>query len=500
MREWINYAILTIFFAFCLFGILISVFSFFILPEFLKDYELVSQYDQLNKTENFRIYFAEPQADVFYPSDSPVTVPIAVELDEIKSTQALSIVLSEDGRIISQTECKVSSLTAEPSRIICNVSVPYSYSTASKLELRAVLEDLDQSRSLVSNKLYLEYNWNNYERAFRGTSSAILISVIIAFLIIVAPIAATMYHLTTLEKHHAVYKGEYTIESLIHPFKNIRKTEHIFQAFIASPLFWFFEIIGGIVLIAYFALVSNAFKSDISFVAFLASGALAFFAPFLWVAVWWFVNYKEREPLRIIVSLFLWGIFSCLVVFGINTLFDSLFFLFGLGFVASVLFPPLFEEFFKGVGLAIFSLHHEYDSVGDGLVFGFTVGMGFAFVENWFYLLSTPMGGDFYSWASVFFLRSIIFSAIHGVYTAFTGALIGYVKTSKKPQLLLFPFALLPAIFLHAVHNTIDFLSTYFGGYGVIAYCCVIAPLFDYGGFFIISLIMLAWLSFSRKK
>jgi RsiW-degrading membrane proteinase PrsW (M82 family) len=185
---------------------------------------------------------------------------------------------------------------------------------------------------------------------------------------------------------------------------------------------------------------------------------------------------------------------------GINSFVDSIFIAVGLGVVATALIIPIFEEVFKGTGLLIFSLHHEYDSVADGLVFGFTVGMGFAFIENWLYFIQNPMGADISAWVILFFMRSIMFSAMHGVYTSMTGGIIGFMRSRSMPAVLLFPIAVLPAIIFHAIHNSGELLMSIFGLGGLEAHCCIIMPLFDYGGLLLVALAMLAWTIMQRKK
>ncbi|MEM3422271.1 MAG: PrsW family intramembrane metalloprotease [Candidatus Bilamarchaeaceae archaeon] len=496
-NHTIDYLILFFLLLTCLGGFAVSITTLFILPYFVSEYSVIKSYDSLERIDGLTIATADPQPDIMYAYNSPVVVPIVIQKPNIKNDHLVKLVISENNKLIKEIECIPADLSQE--KMICNASFPYTYAPNSKMEVRAVLELFDGKR-FVSNKIPLTYDWANYEKGFRNISSSLLIIIILGFLLLILPLSAMMYHLTTLEKHHAIYKGEYTLQSLLQPFRYVKTKEQFFQAFISSPLFWFIEFIGAFLLIIYYALSADVFKSDTSLVAFLISGGFAFFVPFLWVAVWWLADYKEREPLRIIISLFLWGAFCCIISIGINTIAEAFFVVLGLSLISSMIFPPLVEEFFKGTGLAIFSLHHDYSSIGDGLVYGFTIGMGFAFMENWLYLLDNPMGADITMWASLFFLRAVLFSAMHGVYTAVTGALIGYLKTIGKPQILLFGFTLIPAIFLHSIHNSVDILSAIFGDIGVLAYCCVVGPLFDYGGLFVIAVLMLAWLNLSSKS
>jgi hypothetical protein len=90
-----------------------------------------------------------------------------------------------------------------------------------------------------------------------------------------------------------------------------------------------------------------------------------------------------------------------------------------------------------------------------------------------------------------------MFSAMHGVYTAFTGGIIGYMKSKSWPYILLSPLAMLPAMMLHAIHNSSELLEAAGGDAGT-AIWCIFAPLFDYGGLVVIALAMLIWTHFHK--
>jgi RsiW-degrading membrane proteinase PrsW (M82 family) len=190
---------------------------------------------------------------------------------------------------------------------------------------------------------------------------------------------------------------------------------------------------------------------------------------------------------------------AALMAIGLDVLAGALFGLVGLGFFGAFLLAPPIEEFFKGSGLALLSEHHEFDSIEDGIVFGFTIGMGFSFIENWIYLLDNPMGSDIGSWIFVFLLRSIVFSANHGFFTALTGIVIGYLIERKFPAPALGLLVGVPlAAFFHGMHNSGEMIIALLGGGGALIYCCFLIPFFDYGGFIILVLLFVR--SIMRKK
>ena len=194
------------------------------------------------------------------------------------------------------------------------------------------------------------------------------------------------------------------------------------------------------------------------------------------------------------------GMLSALMAIGINSLGGLVLEIFGIGFLGAFLIAPIIEELYKGTGLALLAEHKEYNSIEDGMVFGFVIGMGFSFIEDWVYMLSSPMGSDFTGWFFLFIMRSIFFSANHGIYTAIVGGTIGWFieKGFKAPALGILVGGPIAA-FYHAVHNSGEFLSVLFGVGGLLAYCCILIPLFDYGGFILV-IAMFVWALFRKKR
>jgi hypothetical protein len=102
------------------------------------------------------------------------------------------------------------------------------------------------------------------------------------------------------------------------------------------------------------------------------------------------------------------------------------------------------------------------------------------------------MGSDVWGWLFVFFLRSIVFSANHGFFTAIIGIIIGYMieRGSRSPALGLL-IGVPIAAFFHAMHNSGEAIIALLGGGGALIYCCFLIPFFDYGGFVILVLLFI---------
>ncbi|PPH08300.1 PrsW family intramembrane metalloprotease [Rathayibacter sp. AY1H3] len=144
----------------------------------------------------------------------------------------------------------------------------------------------------------------------------------------------------------------------------------------------------------------------------------------------------------------------------------------GSDFVGAVIQAPLVEETAKGIGVLLVLLiwRRTFDGPVDGIVYAAVVASGFAFVENILYFGSALVEGGLGSLAVTFFLRGVLSPFAHVLFTACTGAALGFA--SNRPAVARLPIALLGlalAAFLHALWNGSSFLvSDWFGFYGVV--------------------------------
>jgi RsiW-degrading membrane proteinase PrsW (M82 family) len=188
-------------------------------------------------------------------------------------------------------------------------------------------------------------------------------------------------------------------------------------------------------------------------------------ALFIAIPTWFYARYVrsvdrfEKEPAKYLIAAFLWGAIPAALL----SLFTQLILAVptvalageqGTNLIAVVVYAPVTEEIFKGLAVAMFYLwrKREFDGWIDGIVYGSTVGFGFAFVENVLYLSQAPTFGD---WLTLFFLRVIVLGFMHGFYTSLIGIGFGLARdarsNTRKLLLILAGFGL--AILTHAIHN-----------------------------------------------
>lgn len=160
---------------------------------------------------------------------------------------------------------------------------------------------------------------------------------------------------------------------------------------------------------------------------------------------WTYLSDKtEAEPLAYILLMFCWGIFAGLIAAQFNS---------ALGNIIPV--PPYFiapfiEEPIKALGLYVFLTHprtrDEFNSPLDGIIYGFTVGIGFYASENFVYYLNYDVKT---------LLVRILFCWGHGLYCAIVGLWIAVNRHYRGYNV---PRDMIPglsvAVFMHFLWNT----------------------------------------------
>lgn len=188
-------------------------------------------------------------------------------------------------------------------------------------------------------------------------------------------------------------------------------------------------------------------------------------ALFIAIPTWFYARWVrgvdrfELEPTKYLVAAFLWGAIPGAFLSLISQLILAVPTVAVAGeqeasIITVVVYAPITEELFKGMAVAMIYLwrKREFDGWIDGIVYGSTVGFGFAYVENVLYLSQTTSLAE---WLSLFFLRVIVLGFMHGFYTSLTGIGFGLARdarsNTRKLLLILGGFAC--AVIVHAIHN-----------------------------------------------
>lgn len=145
--------------------------------------------------------------------------------------------------------------------------------------------------------------------------------------------------------------------------------------------------------------------------------------------VWWFDRY-DREPMHLVVGVFLWGALAAPVfsVTGCSALGFGL----DLGHLTLAgWLGPLFEEFTKAIGVVlVVVLSKEFDNPTDGVVYGTACGLGFAVTENLCYVVSGAGMSNVQSAFGLLVARTALAAGIHAVSSAAFGGCLGFATLS----------------------------------------------------------------------
>ena len=228
-------------------------------------------------------------------------------------------------------------------------------------------------------------------------------------------------------------------------------------------------------------------------------------APLIWVGVLQavlyvlfvrFVDLYEREPLRYVIPVFVWG-FTVAVVIALffNTLFSVTVSAVAsaqtASFLTTVVGAPVIEECAKGVALLVtFSIAYlmaqrrgaiEFSGVMDGIVYGSAVGFGFAIAEDLLYY--AQFGSE------TFVVRRVFGGFAHAAFTSLTGIGLGLIPWVRNGLLkVVLPLlGLAGAIALHAGFNLTATLL------GPLAYAVMFAMVLLY------ILLIIIWLAAERR-
>ncbi|MCS7219711.1 MAG: PrsW family intramembrane metalloprotease [Anaerolineae bacterium] len=212
--------------------------------------------------------------------------------------------------------------------------------------------------------------------------------------------------------------------------------------------------------------------------------------------VWWCDRF-EREPWPLLTVTFLWGalpavIFALLAELVLDIPLSVLGSSVAYELISSGGVAPIVEELVKAAALlGLFLLvRSEFDGVLDGIIYGALVGFGFAMTENFLYFMAALQEEGWSTWATVIFLRTVIFGFNHAFFTSLTGIGLGIARMARDRWLRWIAplLGLGSAIFFHAIHNV---------GASLADVACLtlgISTLTDWGGVWVIVvIILLSW-------
>ncbi|MDP9381923.1 MAG: PrsW family intramembrane metalloprotease [Chloroflexota bacterium] len=149
------------------------------------------------------------------------------------------------------------------------------------------------------------------------------------------------------------------------------------------------------------------------------------------------VDSYEHEPWMTVTAAFGWGALVAVLFSGVFNAAQAL--LLGDAF-AVFMGAPLVEESLKGIALLglLLMYRREFDNVLDGLVYGALIGMGFELTEDMLYLGSAYVEGGLTLFGEEWLTRPVLAGTAHALFTATTGAAVGWGRARHGRGVLRF--------------------------------------------------------------
>jgi protease PrsW len=167
--------------------------------------------------------------------------------------------------------------------------------------------------------------------------------------------------------------------------------------------------------------------------------------------LWFFYNQDryKHESKKLLLATFLIGALMILPALVLELLLKDLFpegdTILGV-FIYFLLEVALIEESLKLLAVRIYAYSSRmFNEPMDGLILGVAAALGFATVENIFYVVSSGILTGI--------VRAIVSVPSHALYGAIAGFYLGEAKFRKRPALAL--QGLVAVIFLHAIFDTV---------------------------------------------
>lgn len=221
--------------------------------------------------------------------------------------------------------------------------------------------------------------------------------------------------------------------------------------------------------------------------------------PVILILIFVYSKDKSKEPLGLLIKLFVLGILSCFLVLAISSGMEKIFpFMQGelddKGFLDTLLYAfigvALVEEFCKWIMIYFKGYKsEEFDEMYDILVYSVFVSLGFAFFENILYVLGTKK-------LSIALLRAVSAVPGHACDAVFMGYYLNIAKQYyyKDRKDLERKNIILSIVMPATLHGIYDFCLM--SGYNILVLMFIVFVIFLYS----ISLNKLKELSESNKK
>jgi len=179
------------------------------------------------------------------------------------------------------------------------------------------------------------------------------------------------------------------------------------------------------------------------------------FAP----GIYWLIYFYKRdkldpEPRKLVIAAYFLGIAVAFLVMLIQLPINASY------FVSAIIMAPIIEEVGKYLTVRVTMYNNKaFNEPMDGIIYASAVALGFASIENGFYLLrASNVSQELLT--NVIFIRSLLSVPGHALFSSHWGFALGRKKFSSGSKGIVFR-GLLQAILLHALFNFLCLLNQF---------------------------------------
>ena len=424
-----------------------------------------------------QLAFAEASANQLADFSSPLDATIKVEEKPlIESPQALYVSMEVENShntpitlyIIRQKNnewefVRLIGAMAPSTKTPVELEVELRYDKQSEQKTKYAIVGRGEDGTVYGKYFEIKEDWSVYEANIRDSLSGSIVTWVPFIAVLTIILIFITMRMAYNSKSEGSTPNEYTIKTLLFPEITGRPAEEKLADVIINPITMAFEALCvAVLVIVMFDSVAKEAGFDDGLKIMVLSAIGSFVVPFLYfAAAWYFEKREESKPLRFFAGMFVWGMFAAFLSLIItSTLLSGVKDASAISFavVTTMLIAPVVEEVMKGIGVLLVSGHHDYNDTLTGLLLGFTCGVGFAFIENWFYFAfrTDPFQMGLGNWTMLILYRSIFNTLAHGFFVATVSTAIGYCKgierIRKYAKLAFIPGTFL-AITIHMMYN-----------------------------------------------
>ncbi|MFT4623569.1 MAG: RsiW-degrading membrane proteinase PrsW (M82 family) [Myxococcota bacterium] len=187
----------------------------------------------------------------------------------------------------------------------------------------------------------------------------------------------------------------------------------------------------------------------------------------LFLAIVWWLDRYDREPVWLLVSTFAWGALGAVpLAIVVGAIAEAIAQAAAQALDATLvvdlspwaaamsptLIAPMVEEPAKAAVLLAVIFNRNFDNMTDGFVYGAAAGLGFGMTENLLYFVGTT--SNVVAWGGTVFVRTFYSAVMHATATSIVGAALGYGRFRGAGRMLFAgAVGMLGAMGIHALWN-----------------------------------------------